>query len=232
MALYAYRKARQKNKRLLWRRFLAGGFLGLGLLLLAWLLAPLLHYQFFYGAALQPIVDPLPEETSVSSSQSGDKLLKIENWFITKPSPAGKIPYQGISYFLTIPKLKIYQANVIVAARNLAKSLGQYPKTALPGQPGNTVILGHSVLPQFFNPHNYLTIFSPLYRLREGDQIIVDYGQRRYFYRVRNIYEVSPHNLKPLRQDFRRYRLTLITCSPPGTSLRRLIVEADLVSSR
>ncbi len=230
MALYAYRKAKLRSRRqLAARRFLAGGFLGLGILLLLWLAIPLITYQFYYGAQLAPVASPLASGGEMLSAPSGtDKLVHLENWFARDAKLSQAATNEGASYFLTIPKLKIYQANVIVGARSLDKNLVQYPGTALPGQPGNTVVIGHSVLPQFFNPSNYLTIFSPLYRLREGDRIIVDYGDKRYTYQVNNLYEVSPHNLQPLRQDFSEKSLTLITCSPPGTLLRRLIVRARL----
>ena len=228
MALYAYRKAPPTRPRL-WRRFLAGSLLGLGILLLLWVLEPFLYYQFYRGQ-FAPLLSPLATGEVLSARDGSDKFVNLENWFIPGPGLPNLPTREGVSYFLTIPKLKIYQANVVVAARSLDKNLAQYPGTAMPGQPGNTVILGHSVLPQFFNPDNYLTIFSWLYRLRQGDRVIVDYGQRRFIYKVSDLYEVSPKDLQPLRQDFQRRALTLITCSPPGTSLRRLIVRTYLAS--
>ena len=233
MALYSYRKAKPRprpGRRSVKRRFLAGGFLGLGILLLLWLAVPLVSYQFYYGAQLAPVANPLASGGETLLGRSGtDKLVRLENWFAPGVNLPTAAVNEGDSYFLTIPKLKIYQANVIVGARGLDKSLVQYPGTALPGQPGNVVIIGHSVLPQFFDPANYLTIFSPLYRLHEGDHVLIDYGSRRYAYRVDNLYEISPHDLQPLRQDFSEKELTLMTCSPPGTSLRRLIVKAHLL---
>jgi len=229
MALYGYQKLNPNPRQRFRRRFLAGGFLGLGILLLLWAIFPLIRYQFYYGAQFVPVVSPLISgEESLSDKVPKDSLVRLENWFSRDSNLNTNSANEGTSYFLTIPKLKIYQANVIVGARSLDKSLVQYPGTALPGQPGNTVILGHSVLPQFFNPDNYLTIFSPLYNLHAGDKILLDYGNKRYTYAVNNLYEVSPRDLQPLRQDFSQKKLTLITCSPPGTSLRRLIVEAKL----
>ena len=112
---------------------------------------------------------------------------------------------------------------------DLAKSLIQYPQTALPGQLGNAVIFGHSVLPQFFNPKSYLTIFSTLYKLETGDEIAVDFDKIHYRYLVDEIYEVKPEDLSVLEQRFDGQYLTLITCSPPGTYLRRLVIKARIV---
>ena len=111
---------------------------------------------------------------------------------------------------------------------DLEKSLIQYPQTALPGQLGNTVVFGHSVLPQFFNSKNYLTIFSTLYKLEQGDEIILRYDKSTYKYVVEEMYEVQPTDLSVLEQRFDSKTLTLITCSPPGTYIRRLIIKSQL----
>ncbi len=228
MSLYGYRKA-PPGRRQSWRRFWAGSLVGLGLLLLIWVAEPFLRYQFYRGQ-FAPLLDPLAGGEVLSARDGSDRMVNLENWFVPGPGLPDAPNQEGVSYFLTIPKLKIYQANVIVGARSLDKNLAQYPGTAMPGQPGNTVILGHSVLPQFFNPDNYLTIFSWLYRLKQGDRVLIDYGQKRFVYQVDDLYEISPKNLQPLRQDFHDRTLTLITCSPPGTSLRRLIVTTHLVA--
>ena len=109
------------------------------------------------------------------------------------------------------------------------ESLIQYPGTALPGQYGNPVVFGHSVLPQFFNPQNYKTIFSTLPTLKEGDEILIDFDGITYRYEVVSLHEVLPENVSVLEQRYNTEYLTLITCVPPGTYLRRLVVTARLV---
>jgi len=99
----------------------------------------------------------------------------------------------------------------------------------MPGKTGNTVIFGHSVLPQFFTPKNYTTIFSTLYTLKIGDEITISYDGITYTYVIQYMYEVKPDNLQPLEQTYDDKYLTLITCTPPGTYLRRLIVQAVLL---
>ena len=42
------------------------------------------------------------------------------------------------------------------------------------------------------------------------------------------MYEVQPTDLSVLEQRFDNRYLTLITCSPPGTWLRRLILRAQI----
>lgn len=148
------------------------------------------------------------------------------NWFPTEETAF--VETSNTSYLLSIPKLNIKSATVLVGMEDLKKSLIQYPGTAVPGKYGNTVVFGHSVLPQFFNPKNYLTIFSTLPTLKIGDQIILDYNQISYKYTVEQMIEVVPNDVSILAQRYDDSYLTLITCVPPGTYLRRLIVRARL----
>lgn len=150
------------------------------------------------------------------------------NWFLdaldqSSPTQPDK------TYSLSIPKLGITNALVVTSHTDLKKSLIQYPGTALPGDLGNTVIFGHSVLPQFFNPKNYISIFSTLHTLSKGEEIIIASEGVTYRYLITDMYEVMPDNLQPLAQSYDSHRLTLITCTPPGTYLRRLIIKAELI---
>ena len=86
-------------------------------------------------------------------------------------------------------------------------------------------------LRQFFNPKNYLTIFSTLPSLKIGADIFVDYAGVKYTYRVSKMYEVKPNEFWVLKQDYNNKILKLITCVPPGTKLRRLVVEAELIKT-
>lgn len=147
-------------------------------------------------------------------------------WFPEAATPTnGK---EEVTYSLSIPSLLIDGATVVTSHTDLKKSLIHYPGTAMPGELGNTVVFGHSVLPQFYNPKNYLTIFSTLHTLGLGEEIFISSDGVDYTYQIVDIYEVMPDNLSPLAQSYDRSRLTLITCTPPGTYLRRLIVEAIL----
>jgi sortase A len=132
-------------------------------------------------------------------------------------------------YTLSIPKLGIDHAVVRSDHTDLKQSLIQYNGTALPGNLGNTVIFGHSVLPQFFNPQNYLTIFSTLHRLKVGDTMEIVADGATYTYKISEMYETSPDDLTPLAQVYNGRYLTLITCTPPGTYLRRLIIKAYIL---
>ncbi len=209
--------------------FCAGG------LLFASAIFPILNYQIGYSTQFGQLKNPLStrfynRNDSILGTVDAD-YTQLSNWFIKTDADQSKIlNNQGEQvYLLTVPKLKIDDAIVTIGSMDLKKSLIQYPNTALPGQLGNTVVFGHSVLPQFFNPKSYLTIFSTLFKLNQGDEILLRYDQIQYRYLIEEMYEVQPTDLSVLEQRFDGRYLTLITCSPPGTYLRRLIIRARIV---
>lgn len=196
---------------------------------------PLISFQIEYASRFHQVINPLSasfyNRQGAVLGQSED-FTQLSSWFISTGNVAPAVSSDSPqNYRLSIPKLKIKNVQVVVGSNDLKKSLIQYPETALPGQFGNTVIFGHSVLPQFFNPKSYLTIFSTLYRLKVGDEIFVDYDTVGYKYLVSEIYEVQPTDLSVLEQRFDNRYLTLITCSPPGTYLRRLIVKTQITNN-
>ncbi len=162
-------------------------------------------------------------DSSASTSQS--QFINL-----TKDNPAQEPPpLSATTYTLAIPSLGIKEANVHADSDDLAKSLVQFKQTAAPGQFGSPVIIGHSTLPQFFNPTNYLTVFATLPTINLGADIFITYAGVKYTYRINKMYEINPTDVWILRQDYSQKSLKLITCVPPGTTLRRLVVEADLI---
>ncbi len=98
-----------------------------------------------------------------------------------------------------------------------------------PGQAGNTVLSGHSSN-DWLAPGDYKFVFSRLEQLTKGDIIYVNYQGIRYTYAVTNTKVVGPSNVSALYVGTDKPSLTLITCTPIGTALNRLLVFADQVS--
>ena len=232
--------------------------LGLGLLAsVAW---PIISYEitsfsFFRINSLEPgLISPLSDENSVLAQGENEPEIvsdidysKASNWFTftsdeQRPTPitthrkknstSDTVLSPIVDYFsLSIPSLKIDGASVKVDGEDLSKSLVHYPGTALPGEFGSPVIFGHSALPQFFNPQNYMTIFATLPTIQVGADIFVTIDKVTYTYRVAKLFQIKPNETWALRQLYDQKTLKLVTCVPPGTRLRRLIVEANLVES-
>jgi LPXTG-site transpeptidase (sortase) family protein len=148
--------------------------------------------------------------------------------------------FQGISddipdfFYITIPKLKIENAMVKTEfdGNSPDEFLGHYKGSALPGAGGNSFIYGHSVLPWFFNPRNYKTIFSTLGNLEIGDEITIKYKDEELTYKIAEELTVSPNEVKPLAPWRPEYlnesTITLMTCWPAGTKNKRLLVRGIL----
>lgn len=213
-----------------------------GSLIIGSVAGPIAAYLIFTSPRLsrpQPLISPL---ASVSAGVLGQQAVAIEpqvksyqedfthleNWFSATPLPS-PAPSKITHYNLSIPKLGIQDAIVTVGGNDLAKSLIHYPSTANPGEPGTPVIFGHSVLRQFYNPKNYLTVFSTIMTLQTGDQIIIKYNGVTYTYKVTDKLEVKPTDVEVLSQRFDGRFLKLITCVPEGTYLRRGIIVAQLI---
>ena len=159
----------------------------------------------------------------------GIDYTKADNWFTgTKPvkSPSQFVPVT--SYTLSIPTLNIKDMIVEIGGQDLDKHLIHYAGTALPGQYGNPVIFGHSVLPVFYNPKSYVSVFSKLPTLDEGDEIYVNFDGIEYRYIVESYHEVRPDQVDVLEQRYDRQTITLITCVPPGTYTRRGVIMGVL----
>jgi len=191
---------------------------GLGILLI--LFAPIIFWYPMYGRDI--------ESDALQSPIQGE-IQNVENpIYVLGNNTDGE---EGKTYKITIEKLGIVEAEVRVGAEDLDTSLIQFPGTALPGDMGNSVIFGHSVLPYFYNPKSYKTIFSTLHLLTQGDLIRVEYDGVQYLYRVEGKKLVSPKDYSILSQPDQERKLSLVTCVPPGIDLGRLVISAKLLGS-
>jgi sortase A len=209
-----------------------------GIVILTGVLYPILSYNSTYSQNYTKLISPIEGTTQkvqgvVTSTVTNNKVdyTQASNWF---PGGATKEDFSNSKvdfYNITIPKLKINSMVVAIGGEDLSKSLIQYPGTALPGKRGNSVIFGHSILPIFYDPKNYISIFSLLPTLKKGDMIYINYDGVAYTYRIENMFEVLPTDIQVLDQDSTDSFLTLVTCVPPGDpgDPKRLIVRARVV---
>ena len=157
---------------------------------------------------------------------------KASSWFPDAAKDKAVTDSKVAFYTISIPKLKINDAVVAIGGEDLSKSLVQYPGTALPGKNGNAVIFGHSILPIFYNPKNYMSIFSTIPTLKTGDDIFIEYDGVSYKFKVEELFEIYPTDIQILEQNPTDSFITLVTCVPPGDprNPKRLIVRARVVS--
>lgn len=175
------------------------------LLLLAFK-APVIINQIKYATAAPEVISALPVAGSVIPPDSS----------------------------ISIPKINVHAPLIDVAGRNeadvqkgLQNGVIHYDSTPEPGQPGNSVFFGHSSN-DWWEPGNYKFVFVLLDKLAIGDQFTIDYQSKRYTYEVTSTTVVEPNNLSVLAPTSEP-TVTIITCTPPGTSWKRLVVSAKQV---
>lgn len=98
-----------------------------------------------------------------------------------------------------------------------------------PGEIGNTVLSGHSSN-DLFDGGDYKFIFAQLDKLSIGDTIYANYEGVRYTYIITQKEVVKPTEVSKLVYPTDKPIMTLITCTPLGTSLNRLLVTAEQIS--
>ncbi len=115
-----------------------------------------------------------------------------------------------------------------VILEDLKSGVVHYPGTAMPGETGNCFITGHSSN-YWWVKSKYNTVFTLLPKLVVGDKVVVYYKQKKYIYEVKDVFEVDPNQTDVLNPT-EKPTLTLMTCVPIGTNLKRLIVKAEQIS--
>lgn len=197
-----------------------------GLIILVSTVWPIIEYQLTDARSYTTLLSPLSDDKKASD------YTKASNWFPEAPKDVPAVESKVDFYTVSIPKLKIQDAIVAIGGEDLSKNLVQYPGTALPGKNGNAVIFGHSILPIFYNPKNYMSIFSTIPTLKNGDEIFINYDGIAYKFRVEELFEIYPTDIQILEQNPTDSFITLVTCVPPGDprNPKRLIVRARVTS--
>jgi len=151
---------------------------------------------------------------------------------------------EGKNDSVLIPKINV-DANVVYDERSyeeeaiqaaLERGVVHYGETTLPGEVGNNVIVGHSS-GNFFNAGKFKYAFVLLDHLEIGDTFNLCYENERFIYKIVTSVVVEPTNLDYVQQYYPETNqpidvplTTLITCSPPGTSWKRLIIQGEQIS--
>lgn len=144
--------------------------------------------------------------------------------------------YAGQNNFLEIPEIGVNTPVVIgrstdkaILADNLDRGAVYYPGSVLPGQNGQIVILGHSAPPNWPHVrHDY--IFSNIENLAAGDEIILNFNNAQYTYKVIDKKIIRPgQGVESNELSSTKNILTLISCWPPGRDYQRITVTAELV---
>ncbi len=189
--------------------------------LLVVLLFVFVQYNRVFIASVQAYV--VPGDSSVQNI-----VIDPASDIIVSPEPRLIIPKINVD----VPVIYDVATDEASQLSAMEKGVAHFPvpgANSKPGQIGNTVLSGHSSN-DLFDPGAYKFIFSQLEKMQVGDTIYANYEGVRYTYVITKTEVVRPSEVNKLIYPTNKPVLTLITCTPLGTALNRLLVTAEQVS--
>lgn len=243
MSNHFYKKSKKKDTKKIAR--LSGlGMLTGGLLIGLYIFFPLLSWQFYLAPvfANASYASPIPKNNIISknylssliqntaNSFSGVDYNNASNWLPPEYREVSN-PKNTSSYYISIPKLNIENAIVSTISTDLGTHLVHFPGTAIPPTRGTAAVFGHSTLPQLYNSKDYKTIFANIHELTVGDTILVTVNNTLHTYKIFSMEITDPDDTSYLTQSYDSSYLDIVTCTPPGTTWKRLIVKTRLEKS-
>lgn len=212
--------------------------------------AALALMAFALGGMIGPITPTIRLETAFWTNQVK---LAIQNVQSSNPPLPPSVPVvfnplvtpDGASiepvnrdFSLIIPKIGVNAA--VLPAVNpakpgdylaaLKKGIAHASTSYFPGE-GTTYLFSHSTNYDWF-VGDLNAVFYHLKNLSEGDLIVVFYRGKQFTYRLTEKKVVAPSEISYLVGAAGDKRLILQTCWPPGSTLERLLIFADLVEQK
>lgn len=189
--------------------------LGAGLVVVAIVMFTFLNQMF-----LAPFIQPSRHAASTPLIIDANSVAPTEDPEVIIPKINVEIP---VDYSQTTTEEKIIEGA-------LNNGVVHYPTTSLPGENGNAAFFGHSSN-NIFNPGKYKFAFVMLRQLVPGDTFYLTKDSKVYVYKVFSKTVVEPNEVGVLDPvEGHTATATLITCDPPGTSLKRLVIVGDQIS--
>jgi len=166
------------------------------------------------------------EHTASSATLSPSQFLGHNPETVTAPSVTKS--------HVVIPAIHVdapilWEQPLADASNGLQRGVVEAQESILPGKTGRTFIVGHSS-GYWWNHNPWTKVFALLDQLHENDLIFLERDGVVYAYRMTGSEVVSPSEVRVVRDDsLRDNQLALMTCTPVGTSLNRLVVYATPV---
>lgn len=189
--------------------------LSTGLIVVVFLL-----FGFFNERFIAPFISP-------SKAVSSTPIIIDPNSTAAGPEPKIIIPKINVEIPVVYDEPSIEEQAVQKA---LERGVMHYATTSRPGELGNGAIFGHSSN-NILNKGAYKFAFVLLKRLETGDTFMLHKDGKQYVYRVFDKKIVSPNEVGVLADSAGKpSTFSLITCDPPGTDLKRLVVMGEQIT--
>lgn len=204
-------------------------FLSIGIILLMQVILPVVSFHIWMvGQEFNNDILLISPNSSKSKQVLGVSIENKNNFpaFVSELGRATGPNYE--QFRLSIPRLKINDANVLVDSNELTRGLIHLPGSALPGEKGNVFISGHSALSPLFIFKQAL--FANLKDLKKDDEIILEASGAKFKYKVSELKVVDPKDLSVINPpDTSGRYISLMTCVPPGLNYKRLVVLGKMI---
>jgi len=188
-----------------------------------------------------PPADSTPEITAeIPANEEYQEPAFEENISETEvaivPVQPSTAPDASMADIIMIPEINITAPLVTAPAGTDAAKLKKmldcgavaYPDSVQFGGVGQTIVLGHSA-PPGWPEIKHDTIFSRIAELSFGSKIVAVYNDKTYTYSAVENRIIEKGGDIPKLADADS-ALVLVTCWPPGRDLKRMVVQANLVS--
>ena len=200
--------------------------LGISLIVLSIAVFIVVFYPLVFSELRYTILKP-NEDVKVVVETAGPENKKAEKYYVKAADPEFGIVIPKIGANATvIPNVSPYDSKIYQQA--LTKGVAHAEGTVFPGQIGNTFIFSHSSV-NVYDANRYNSVFYLLRKLDTKDTFYLTYQGKVYKYKVFDKKIVEATKIDYLNPNTRKNQATLMTCWPPGTTLKRLVVLGELI---
>lgn len=209
-----------------------------------WLVPGILGVLIFGFVALNAQAFLRADHSTLATAAEATHTTQSAAPIVTHNEVAAAIPSATPLPALTIPNETVSYADFDISApvhwdlnledtkginTSLESGVVHIAGTAKPGEKGNVVIFGHSSNYPWAKG-DYKTIFAPILKAQKGQMLKVAHNNVEYTYKLTDIKTVSPTNLAILNSIEGKSTVTLVTCTPLGTSKDRLALIFEQVT--
>lgn len=166
---------------------------------------------------------------SILEPVDSDKNIDTTKQLILDAQLTDLIKKNVTSNHLEIPKLHVnapivWSVSTDTVLEKLSDGVVHYADTSLPGENGNVFIAGHSSN-YWWDKGKFNQVFALLDTMEIGDRVYINYNNNPFVYKVESTKVVDPSAIEVLDPTDHSV-LTLMTCTPVGTTINRRIVQA------
>lgn len=200
--------------------------LGISLILLSLIFFVVVFHPLVISELKYLITNPNEEAKVLTGAPPIDD-KKAQKYYVKSADPSFGIVIPKIgANSNVVANVNPYDSRIYQPA--LAEGVAHAEGTVFPGQIGNTFLFSHSSV-NIYDANRYNSVFYLLRKLDNDDVFYITYQGKVYKYKVFDKKIVEAEDVEYLDANTKKNQATLMTCWPPGTTLKRLVVLGELV---